>query len=44
MGKKTIGFALVGVTIGFVGFVRAAKMPPPIEQCASEPVRYVGGV
>jgi hypothetical protein len=30
--------------IGLAGYARAAQMPPPIEQCKNEPIKYVGGV
>jgi len=44
MRKKTIVAVMVVVITGFVGFARAAKMPPSIALCASEPVKYVGDV
>jgi len=39
------GSLLVLLTlIGTVQYTRAAKMPPPIETCAAEPIKYVGDV
>ena len=42
MCKKAILVALLVVVIGFEGTSRGAKMPPPIEESAVEPVRYIG--
>ncbi len=37
------GWKLTAVLLlGLTGTALAAKMPPPIEKCASEPVRYIG--
>jgi len=44
MIEKAIASTLVGVVIGFGGLARAAKMPPLLQECASEPVKYVGDV
>ncbi|MHC4388729.1 MAG: hypothetical protein ACYSX1_08985 [Planctomycetota bacterium] len=42
-GQIRLLLLVVGV-IGLAGFARAAKMPPSIEESASEPIKYVGGV